>query len=127
MIYKNELKYRQAVVKALKSRGWFVQLIEVGATNRGVPDTVMIKGGRMIWVEYKNQPWTPPTPKVKVDYRPGQQAWMYEWKRRGGECCTIAAIKDKMFCSFFSKVIQDNMLTVKYYSTINEMLDGVGL
>lgn len=94
--YRNEAHFSGALVKHLRSKGWFVQRIETGSTGRGVPDIYCISpDGRAMWLELKRVHQSlRGRDRAVVPWRPGQQAWLRQVTRLKQTCYTIAAFDD---------------------------------
>jgi len=127
-MYKNEMDFRKTLCKELRSLGWFIQSVEVGAINRGVPDLFMIKKGVSHWVELKNSK-TSFNPYWHIDFREGQQAWLRRHYTHGGHSVVIEAGKEQMAIHFFSEIIKDNVLTQDYtvvngFERLSHLLGG---
>lgn len=76
-MYKSENELRKAIEKAFADAGWFTQKIESSGMNTGIPDLFVQKDGRSVWLELKLVKDKGPKQgaSIKVDWRPGQQAW----------------------------------------------------
>lgn len=95
--YKNEAHFSKAVVRHLRSKGWFVQRIETGTIGRGVPDIYAISPlGDPVWLELKRvHTEALDRPLVKIPWREGQQIWLHEVSKvYKQKCFTLAAFDD---------------------------------
>ena len=123
------MEFRKELCKELRRLGWFIQSVEVGAINRGVPDLFMIKKGISHWVELKNSRTATFKDQWHIDFREGQQAWLRKHYTHGGHSVVIEAGKEQMAIHFFSEVIKDNVLTEGYevvngFERISHLLGG---
>lgn len=128
-MYKNEMEFRKTLCTELRKLGWFIQSVEVGSINRGVPDLFMIKKGISHWVELKNNNKAEYKKEWHIDFREGQQAWLRKHYTHGGHSVVIEAGKDQMVIHFFSAIIVDNILTFGYekvngYERLDYLLSG---
>lgn len=99
MAYRNEAAFSNALVKAMRAKGWFVQRIESGTTGKGIPDMYVIDNRKTAWwVELKREHcmWGPNG--AEIHWRPGQQAWLNEIYGRGQHCVTL--------CCFDNGILQ---------------------
>ena len=113
MLYKYEGAFRLALKKLLESKGWQVQIIEVGAINVGVPDLYVCKNGHEHWIELKSSRATF-VDYWSIDFRPGQQAWLRRNFVHGGSPLVIESGDRQYAIHKFSKVIPGNILTSDY-------------
>lgn len=112
ILYKNEMLFRQALVKRLRDNGWEVQPVEVGAINVGVPDLFMAKKGISCWCELKNI-HTNPKDTLSIDFRRGQQAWHYKYMKQGVKTCVMIATPDWIIVHRFNRLLKDNLLNLQ--------------
>lgn len=99
MSYQSESSFKQALLRVMRSHGLMCTCVETGKTSQGVPDVFVMGRGGDIWIELKNEPERTLQDKevLKVDWRPGQQAWMWHYflAHNTNKCClTIVALKD---------------------------------
>ena len=72
----NEALFSKSLSGKLKREGFDVIRIESHDTGNGIPDMFIQGFGYDFWVELKSDPKLKPNlNKIKVDWRPGQQAW----------------------------------------------------
>ena len=95
-MYKTEAEFSKALSAKLKKAGIDVTRIESHGTGNGIPDMFIQCGGWDTFLELKNKPksWAHVSAKHKIDWRPGQQAWLYNYylKHAKRRCClTIQA------------------------------------
>ena len=76
-MYKSENELRKAIEQVFADCGWFTQKIESSGMNTGIPDLFINKNGLSVWLELKLEKCKGPKQgaSIKVDWRPGQQAW----------------------------------------------------
>lgn len=75
-MYVNEQAFSKALCARLKKEGFMVQRMETHGTGVGVPDIYAIGHGFDVWLELKvHETNSIFMDKVKVPWRPGQQAW----------------------------------------------------
>lgn len=94
--YKNEAKFSNALVAHLRKHGWFVQRIETGSIGRGVPDIYAVTPtGTPVWLELKRVHTSlRGKDRVKIPWRPGQQAWLTTITKYKQAAYTLAAFDD---------------------------------
>lgn len=92
--YRNEAAFSNALVKAMRAKGWFVQRIESGQTGRGIPDIYCIDNRKEAWWLELKREHTNITPVIAISWRPGQQAWLNDVTKRGQHCLTIACFNN---------------------------------
>lgn len=44
----------ETVANIAEAQGWFQRKVHWGINRRGAPDRVFIKGGRTVWIEFKD-------------------------------------------------------------------------
>ena len=75
-----ESKFSAALVRKFNSSGCNVTRIESHGTGNGIPDMYVLGFGSDFWLELKHDPKLRQSMEhIKVDWRPGQQAWMYTY------------------------------------------------
>lgn len=75
-MYVNEQAFSKALCARLKKEAFMVQRIETHGTGVGVPDIYAVGYGFGVWLELKvHETNSIFMDKVKVPWRPGQQAW----------------------------------------------------
>lgn len=98
MAYKNEAAFSRALSDALRKQGAIVTRIETGMTSQGVPDMFVQFADDDIWLELKNMPSLVMADIldkgfVKVQWRPGQQAWaMNYYRKHDRKKCTLTVV-----------------------------------
>lgn len=101
-MYRSESSFKQSLLKALRARGCMCVCIESHETVCGIPDVYVIGKGKGCdgWIELKSMKdgaWEPRKKQWKIAWRPGQQAWAYEYYVRMNEekyTLTIAALSE---------------------------------
>ena len=136
-MYRTEADFKRALIGVLKNNGMDCFCIETGRTTQGVPDVFVMGGGGDVWIELKNEPKRKFNDKgvIKVDWREGQQAWMFRyWLAHGmKKCClTIIALSDSfIIITMSNKVLFENNMVPKCVcleaSTLKEVADAVRL
>lgn len=108
--YKNEAEFSKSIVAFWRSRGYFVQLIETGTVNRGVPDIYVASKKGALWVELKRIHHNAYNNMV-IPWRPGQQGWMLEhYITVGKACITIACCDDVILVIEMNKRFKKNIV-----------------
>lgn len=76
----NESEFARSLSGILKHRGFNITRIESRTTGNGIPDMFVQGHGDDFWLElkYDKNLW-PDRLHIKVQWRPGQVAWMYEY------------------------------------------------
>ena len=75
-MYVNEQAFSKALCARLKKEGFMTQRMETHGTGVGVPDIYAVGHGFAVWLELKvHETNSIFMNKVKVPWRPGQQAW----------------------------------------------------
>jgi hypothetical protein len=120
-----EAAFSRALVKFWRERGYFVQRVETGGVGRGVPDIFVATKRSDLWVELKST-ITSPSDGMVIPWRPGQQAWMYDYFRHTGRCClTIAQCAGAYLVVPMNKLYPRNKITLadaQVYHAIKEIL-----
>jgi hypothetical protein len=90
-----------------------VQRIETGETGRGVPDVYLRGPKREMWVELKNDRFSSVLDyKWRIDWRAGQQAWAYEYRKHSGShSFTAVCFKNGCILIPMIKVFNDKIVT----------------
>lgn len=113
-MYATENDFSIFLTTKLKKLGMRATRIESHGTGNGIPDLFVDGYGMDCFIELKNDKKLSITDKViKVAWRPGQQAWMYEYfvSHHRSKCClTIIACSDGWFVIPMTKVYKDNTI-----------------
>lgn len=109
MPYKSEAAFGHDLDDVLKAEGWDVHNIQTPTTERGCPDRFM-QNHIGVWIELKNM-HTSIKGSVKVDYRPGQQAWLYKHYKHGGLGFTMIAGSDGFLIYQQRGILRDRVYT----------------
>lgn len=125
--YRNEAAFSNALVKAMRARGWFVQRIESGTTGKGIPDLFTITPSNVaLWLELKREHGRlPGTGSVLIHWRPGQQAWLNDVTKRKQRAFTIACFDNGILTIPHTEIWREDkvLLNLCYYSKdIKELL-----
>ena len=73
-----ESKFAASLVRMFNSNGCNATRIESHGTGNGIPDMYVLGFGTDFWLELKHDPKLGQNARtIKVDWRPGQQGWMY--------------------------------------------------
>lgn len=134
--YKSEAAFGKDVSDAFKRlMAAHVTRIETGGTSDGVPDMFVSARGNDMWLELK---WMPKAEllklkevegkKVKVAWRPGQQAWarMYWAKHKCGKrVATLIAFKDCYAVWFMGSVVPGKQVDAKALSDFPDIASAV--
>lgn len=96
-MYRTEAEFSKALTARLKREHIRVTRIESHGTGNGIPDMFVDGRGVDTFLELKNDPTLSIHNKViKVAWRPGQKAWMFEYfcKHTLKNCLTLIACCD---------------------------------
>ena len=96
-MYRTEAEFSKALTARLKREHIRVTRIESHGTGNGIPDMFVDGRGVDTFLELKNDPTHSINSKnIKVAWRPGQKAWMFEYftKHTTKSCLTLVAYKD---------------------------------
>jgi len=83
-VYRSEAAFSKAFCGRLKRLGCFVTRIESGTTRVGIPDIYAVLHGQEYWFELKNIRKHYHHGPLYIPWRPGQQAWAYEYLQAKG-------------------------------------------
>lgn len=122
--YANEAMFSRSLVAMLRKKGYFVQRIESHETGKGIPDIYCIApNGVAIWLELKRVHRTAPF-KDKIQWRPGQQAWLHTVTRRKQRAYTLVCYNDAIVRIAHTKIYTDNLVIIDdcpHYSTLSSL------
>lgn len=125
--YRNEASFSNALCKAMRAKGWFVQRIESGTTGKGIPDIYTISPQHAaMWIELKRVHHNCGAEEI-IPWRPGQQSWLFEVSRRGQSAQTVVAFNDCMlviphYCIYKGDKIITNMRGISRCHNFKELL-----
>lgn len=128
-MFNSEAEFRTALCKALDTKGFFTQKLEVEGMNVGVPDLFVGKCYIQEFFELKLE--KTPAPKkgrpVTVHWRPGQQAWAYKYfKRVKKPVFTLIQYEDRLaVLALFGTIYKDNIVdwcSFRWYAGINDFV-----
>ena len=113
-MYTTENEFSTLLSVKLTTHGMRVTRIESHTTGNGIPDMYIDGHGFDCFIELKNDRKLSVHDKIiKVQWRPGQQAWMYDYflRHRKSKCClTIIACTDGWFVIPMTKIFKDNVV-----------------
>lgn len=113
-MYNTENDFSTFLTAKLSKLGMRATRLESHSTSNGIPDMFVDGYGFDTFIELKNDKKHSINDKViKVQWRPGQQPWMYEYflKHKHSKCClTIIACTDGWFVIPMTKVYKDNIV-----------------
>lgn len=112
-MYKTESQFSRSLVTKLRARRCIVTRLESGSTQQGIPDMfVQFPDGRDVWLELKNIK-KPLKDRLRIPFRPGQQAWMYSYYvyHQVKSCYTVIALSDVYILLPMRKIYTDNIVT----------------
>ena len=111
-MYQTEKDFSKALNTRLSKLGMRVTRLESHGTGNGIPDTFIDGCGFDIFVELKNDKTLSIHHKnIKVQWRPGQQPWMYDYfiKHKHYRCClTIIACADGWFVIPMTRIYKND-------------------
>lgn len=131
-----ESKFSAALVRMFNSSGCSATRIESHGTGNGIPDMYVLGFGSDFWLELKHDPMLRQNMEhIKVDWRPGQQAWMYTYYLQHNKkrlCLTIIKAgkgyyiipmftvyrEDKVFFPIWVKKLDIRMLLLLTYKPL---------
>lgn len=103
--YKNEARFSKAVCEKLREKGYFVQRIESHETGKGIPDIYAVSPiGQAVWIELKRAHKNCPSVEDKIQWRPGQQAWLHLMARRKQMAMTLVCYND-----YIARILHDTL------------------
>lgn len=108
-MYKSEADFVRSLSARLKQFNFDVTRVESHGTTNGIPDMFVQGHGFDFWIEAKNK---------KLEYRPGQVAWHYNYFLRHGrnKCVlTLIAAKPHLIIVPGIKVWQNNKPDFAWY------------
>lgn len=121
----NEADFSRQVVSFWRKQNYFVQRVETGSVNRGVPDIYVETKTAHHWVELKKV-HTHAYDGMIIPWRPGQQGWMIEYyKLTGNVCITLVHCLDYILIIPMTKIFKGNKIdlcSIKTVSRVSELL-----
>lgn len=113
-MYATENDFSTFLTAKFSKLGIRVTRLESHGTGNGIPDMFVDGHGFDCFIELKNNKKLSIHDKIiKVQWRPGQQAWMYEYflKHNKSKCClTIIACSDGWFVIPMTKIFKENII-----------------
>lgn len=113
-MFVTENDFSMSFTAKLSKLGMRTTRLESHGTGNGIPDIYIDGHGFDCFIELKNDKKLSIHDKtIKVQWRPGQQAWMYEYflKHKRSKCClTIIACSDGWFIIPMTQVFKGNII-----------------
>ena len=107
----NEAEFARSLLARLKKSGFVVTRIESHGTGNGIPDMFVQGHGNDFWLELKyDKQLKPDRLHIKVQWRPGQVAWMYEYFLAHSQvkcCLTVVGCPDGCYIIRMSKPFEN--------------------
>lgn len=129
-MWDNENKFSTYLYRRLNAEGMYVHRLESHGTGNGLPDMFIMGHGDDFFLELKNdKKITVAKAKaegIKVDWRPGQQAWAMTYKQRhatleGGKLsATIVGVKDGILLIPMRQMFNNDIVLPAYIFNITE-------
>ena len=123
--YPNEAAFSNALVKALRNKGWFVQRIESGLTGKGIPDIYTITPTNVpVWFELKRERRPCIQQCEIISWRPGQQTWLHNVVKRNQLAYTLAAFDNGIVQIPHTVIWPQNIVDIsvcEWYESIGKM------
>ena len=89
-----EAEFSKSLSGMLYGAGYSITRLESHGTSVGIPDMFVQGRGTDFWMELKSMPDKKFGDMLTVKWRPGQQAWMYDYfLAHGKRKCCLTAIK----------------------------------
>lgn len=111
-MYDTENDFSTFLTTKLSKLGMRATRLESHSTSNGIPDMFVDGYGFDTFIELKNSKAISITDKkIKVQWRPGQQPWMYEYflKHKHSKCClTIVSCTDGWFVIPMTQIFKNN-------------------
>ena len=122
-----ESKFAASLVRMFNSNGCNATRIESHGTGNGIPDMYVLGFGTDFWLELKHDPKLGQNARtIKVDWRPGQQGWMYIYclqHRQKRLCLTvIKASKGYYIVPMFQVFENDRVIHPIYVQKLHPKL-----
>ena len=122
---RNEAEFSNQLVTFWRSKHYFVQRVETGRVNRGVPDIYVSNSEVSYWVELKKV-HTKAYSGMMIPWRPGQQGWMLEhYIVTKKPCITIVHCEDCILVIPMTKRYTRNIIKlheIKVVHSISELI-----
>lgn len=113
-MYSTENDFSTFLTAKFSRIGMRATRFESHGTGNGIPDMFVDGYGFDTFIELKNDKKASINDKViKVQWRPGQQPWMYEYflKHKHSKCClTIVACTDGWFVIPMTRIYKENIV-----------------
>ena len=113
MYNRAESDFSKSLSGRLSKEHIMVTRIESHGTGNGIPDMFVCGRGLDCWIELKADLSLSITNKtIKVDWRPGQIPWMYEYfSKHITKCClTLVKVSDGMFIIPMINTFKDHLV-----------------
>ena len=113
-MYATENDFSTFLTAKFTKLGMRATRLESHGTSNGIPDMFVDGYGFDTFIELKNdKKYSIKDKVIKVQWRPGQQSWMYEYflKHKHSKCClTIIACTDGWFIIPMTQIYKDNTI-----------------
>ena len=123
-MYNNEAAFSKAITTKLTKAGLSVIRIESHSTGNGIPDIFVQGYGKDLWIELKNSKVSCNKDCVTVSWRPGQQAWAYEYYKfhaKKKQTLTLMSDVDGLFIIPMRAIYLNNRVTKPWFSSYEEL------
>ena len=129
-MWDSESKFSTYLHRRLNAEGMYVHRLESHGTGNGLPDMFVMGHGDDFFLELKNdKKMTVAKAKaegIKVDWRPGQQAWALTYRQRhatleGGKLsATIVGVQDGILLIPMKQIFNNDIVLPAYMFSIVE-------
>ena len=129
-MWDSESKFSTYLYRRLNAEGIYVHRLESHGTGNGLPDMFVMGHGDDFFLELKNDKKMTVAKAmaegIKVDWRPGQQAWALTYKQRhatleGGKMsATIVGVQDGILLIPMRQMFNNNIVLPAYIFHITE-------
>ena len=129
-MWETEKKFSDYLHRRLNAEGVYVHRLESHGTGNGLPDMFIMGHGKDYFLELKNNKKLTVrsvlTSGIKVDWRPGQQAWAWTYKQRHTTpthdkvTATVVGLKDGFVIIPMIKMFEGNVVFPSYIYTVGD-------
>lgn len=119
IILKNEADWYKKLKLQLSRYNFSCTRIESRTTGVGIPDLFVQGYGFDVWIELKFQKTTSIRTNVKVKWRPGQQAWLYNYylsHNKTKNCITLVATEEGVVLVPHTKIYTNDVVPIEQSS-----------
>ena len=123
-MYSSEAAFSKAFTAKLIKAGLSVTRIESHSTGNGIPDIFVQGYGKDFWIELKNSKVSCNKDCVTVSWRPGQQAWAYEYYKfhaKKKQTLTLMSDTDGLFIIPMTTTYLHNKVTKPWFISYEEL------